>query len=247
MTARETLYIVMPAYNEEANLEMVISYWYPIVKKIGQESRLVIIDDGSKDATYETLKWEQQKYPQLIAVTKKNSGHGSTVLYGYRYAIKNGADWIFQTDSDGQTDPAEFEGFWSLREKYDAVIGTRPNRQDGIGRKVVEKVLLLILHITFGVKIPDSNAPFRLMRRELVEKYIGKMPADFNLPNVMFTTYFAYFHENIKFKEISFKPRQGGHNSINIKKIIKIGWKAAGDFWNLKRHIHEKEYDEARR
>ena len=46
--------------------------------------------------------------------------------------------------------------------------------------------------------IPDANAPFRLMKREVVEKYIGKMPVDFNLPNVMFTTYFSYFNEKLK-------------------------------------------------
>ena len=92
--------------------------------------------------------------------------------------------------------------------------------------------------MTFKVKIPDSNAPFRLMKRELMEKYIGKMPEDFNLPNVMLTTYFAYFKEKIKFEEITFKPRQGGTNSINIRKIIKIGIKAVKDFAALKKNIN---------
>ena len=149
------------------------------------------------------------------------------------------SDYIFQTDSDGQTDPNEFKQFWNLRNEYDAIIGSRSAREDGVSRKFVEKTLLFILKITFGVRIPDSNAPFRLMKRQLIEKYIDKMPTDFNLPNVMFTTYFSYFHEKIKFIEISFKPRQGGVNSINIKKIVKIGWKALGDFKYLKKHIDD--------
>lgn len=66
-----------------------------------------------------------------------------------------------------------------------------------------------------------------------------KMPTDFNLPNVMLTTYFVYFKEKVKFVEISFKPRQGGTNSINMKKIIKIGWRAIYDFRDLKRHIND--------
>jgi glycosyltransferase involved in cell wall biosynthesis len=66
-------------------------------------------------------------------------GHGSAVLYGYRYAIKNNADYVFQTDSDNQTNPAEFEQFWQLRKKYDAVIGNRVHRQDGIQRIMVER------------------------------------------------------------------------------------------------------------
>ena len=66
-----------------------------------------------------------------------------------------------------------------------------------------------------------------------------KMPEDFNLPNVMLTTYFTYFHEKIAFRVITFKPRQGGVNSINFKKIFKIGWKALWDFRNLKKHIND--------
>lgn len=236
-----SLYIVVPAYNESDNIEALIMDWYPVIDSHDAEgmSRLVVVNDGSKDDTYKKLCALAENRPLLTPLDKPNGGHGPTVLYAYRYAIDNNADWIFQTDSDGQTDPAEFEQFWQLRNDYDAIIGSRPDRKDGWSRKLVEKTLLLILRLTFGVSIPDSNAPFRLMKRELVEKHINKMPYDFNLPNVMLTTYFAYFKENIKFIDITFKPRQGGVNSINIKKIIKIGWKAVGDFRQLKKQINE--------
>lgn len=236
----DSLYIVVPAYNESENIEKLIDGWYNVVEKFGGEnSRLVIIDDGSRDNTYEIVRKAAETRPLLTAVTKPNGGHGATVLFGYRYALENGADYVFQTDSDGQTDPAEFEGFWKLRTSYDAVIGSRPDRQDGAARKLVEKVLLGLLRLTFGVSVPDSNAPFRLMKSSLLAKYLPKLPEDFNLPNVMLTTYFAYFKENIKFVNITFKPRQGGTNSINIKKIFKIGRKAVGDFRSLKKHIND--------
>jgi len=236
----DSLYIVIPAYNESDNIENLIKDWYPIAEQHNDsgKTRLVVVNDGSKDDTLELLKQFAEERPLLTPLDKPNGGHGPTVLYAYRYAIDNDADWIFQTDSDGQTNPGEFEQFWKLRKEYDAIIGSRPDRQDGWSRKFVEKTLLLILRVTFGVKLPDSNAPFRLMKRELVEKYIKKMPEDFNLPNVMLTTYFAYFKENIKFVDITFKPRQGGVNSINVKKIIKIGWKAVADFRNLRKTIN---------
>lgn len=237
----ENLYIIIPAYNEAENIEALIDDWYPIVEAHNTDggSRLVVINDGSKDNTYELLQNLAKTRPLLEPLTKPNGGHGPTLIYGYNHAIEHQADYVFQTDSDRQTNPEEFEAFWKLRKKYDAIIGARPNRQDGASRKFVEHVLLLILHFTFGVRIPDSNAPFRLMKRELLEKYLPKMPEDFNLPNVMLTTYFAYFKENIRFREISFKPRQGGVNSINIKKIIRIGWKALKDFRELKKHIND--------
>ena len=202
-------------------------------------SRLVVIDDGSKDNTYTILQDLAKSRKLLQPLTKPNSGHGATCIYGYRYAIDHGAEYIFQTDTDGQTLAGEFEAFWDLRNDYDAVLGRRPDRKDGASRKFVENVLRLILRIIFGVSVPDANAPFRLMRSDLVRKYLAKMPEDFNLPNVMLTTYFAYFHENIAFQNITFMPRQGGTNSINIRKIIRIGLKAVSDFRQLRKTLKE--------
>lgn len=93
----------------------------------------------------------------------------------------------------------------------------------------------MLLRLYFGVRIPDANAPFRLMRSDTVKKYLYRMPYDYNLPNIMMTTYFVYYKERSLFKNISFKPRQGGTNSIDIPKIIRIGWKALGDFKELKK------------
>ena len=63
------------------------------------ESRLVVLDDGSKDRTYSILKDACADHPLLIPVKKENQGHGATVLYGYRYALEQEPDYIFQTDS----------------------------------------------------------------------------------------------------------------------------------------------------
>lgn len=233
------LYIVIPAYNESENITKTIEEWYPIVEGLGGNSRLVIIDDGSKDNTYKIIQDYAKTHPLLIPLTKKNCGHGPTVLFGYRYAIENGADLIFQTDSDGQTNPDEFEAFYKDIDSYDAIIGNRVVRGDGKERKFVENTVCFLLRLIFGIKVEDANAPFRLMRAELVKRYIDKLPKDFNLPNIMFTTYFVYFKEKVVFKEITFKPRQGGTNSINMKKIIRIGWKALGDFVKLRMDINK--------
>lgn len=239
----DILYMIVPAYNESENIEKLIDDWYPVVERHNGDgkSRLVVINDGSKDNTYEILQKCAETRPLLQPLTKKNGGHGPTLIYGYRYAIKNQADYIFQTDSDGQTLPEEFEDFWEKRKVYNAVLGNRHDRQDGASRKFVENTLRFILKLVFGVSVPDANAPFRLMKRELVEKYIRKMPEDFNLPNVMLTTYFAYYKEKILFSRVTFRPRQGGKNSINIKKIVKIGWKALGDFRMLKKQMKKKD------
>ncbi len=231
----EILYIVMPAYNEEANIEKVIKDWYPLLDGKSPDSRFVIADSGSTDKTHSILTKMQSDYPKLEILTDTAKQHGPKLIALYDYAIKRKADYIFQTDSDGQTDPAEFQKFWEYRKKYDGIFGNRTVREDGKIRAFVEHVVCFLLRIYFGVQVPDANAPFRLMRVETVKKYLYKLPKEYNLPNIMLTTYFSYYKERIKFYNISFKNRQGGKNSIDIAKIIKIGWKALKDFHNLKK------------
>ena len=86
----DKLYIVIPAYNEEEMITTVIDQWHQVAVSVGPESRLVVIDDGSKDHTYEIIKNCEKKYPQLIALTKENEGHGATIRYGYKYASSRG-------------------------------------------------------------------------------------------------------------------------------------------------------------
>ena len=166
----DKLYIVIPAYNEEANIEQVIRDWYSVVEKVGGESRLVIIDDGSKDSTFARMEALAKELPMFIPVTKRNQGHGATVLYGYHYALKAGADYVFQTDSDGQTLPKEFWDFWQKRADYAMVIGHRKGRQDGFSRVFVTKTLKLVCRLCFHVTVTDANTPFRLMEANIKGK-----------------------------------------------------------------------------
>ena len=233
----DKLYIIIPAYNEQDNIETIAREWHDVVTKVGVESRLVIIDDGGKDNTYDILRGLQAECLQLIPIRKDNTGHGATVQYGYEYALKQGADYIFQTDSDGQTVSNEFYKFWEMRENYDVIIGNRNNRKDGISRVVVTKILKMILFLIFGLWITDANTPFRLMKSEVLEKYMPKIPENYNLTNVLLSVIFKKYKENVLFVPITFRERQGGVNSINVRKIIVIGKNAVVDFINLKKSI----------
>lgn len=235
----DILYIVMPTYNEEENILKVIEEWYPIVEKYNGEgkSKLVIFNDGSKDKTYQIIKDEMKNKPQLEVVDKPNSGHGATVLYGYQYALDKGAYFIFQTDSDGQTNPKEFHEFWNLRHENDMIIGHRNKREDGISRIFVTKILKLVIKLTFGVNVTDANTPFRLMNRESLKECKKLVPDNFNLSNVILSIIYIKKDYKVKYIPITFKPRQGGVNSINLKKIIKIGKNALKDFISINKKL----------
>ena len=231
----DKLYIVIPAYNEEANIEQVIRDWYSVVEKVGGESRLVIIDDGSKDSTFARMEALAKELPMFIPVTKRNQGHGATVLYGYHYALKAGADYVFQTDSDGQTLPKEFWDFWQKRADYAMVIGHRKCRQDGFSRVFVTKTLKLVCRLCFHVTVTDANTPSRLMEAKTLKENLGLVPKDFNLSNVILSVIYAKKKQPVLYLPITFRPRQGGVNSINLKKIFKIGWQALKDFRTINR------------
>ena len=215
----EKLYIVIPAYNEEANIEKVVRQWHQVACQTGPGARLVVVNDGSRDGTAQKLEALARELPALIPLTKPNGGHGAACLFGYRYALEQGADYIFQTDSDGQTLPEEFAPFWEQRAGYDLVIGRRVHRGDGFSRWVVTKVLKYVTLFFLRAYTADPNTPYRLMKRDFLAPRMD-LPV-LSLP-------------------VSFLPRQGGVNSLNLARIFRIGLKAVGDFRRVDRALRRQ-------
>ena len=188
---KETIYLVMPAYNEAENIKSVVNEWYPILEYGNEDSRLVISDGGSTDNTLDILYEMQKTYPKLVVLPRPGTDHGTKVILLYKYAIEKGADWIFQTDSDGQTKAVEFVDFWNLKDSYDCILGNRIKRGDGFFRYIIEFVLRLYVWFFFGVMVPDANAPFRLMKSKVVAKYINLFSDTFALPNAVLSASFS--------------------------------------------------------
>lgn len=233
------LYLVIPAYNEEANIKNVICEWHKELKNTLQNDafKILVNDSGSTDNTHKILVDLKLKELEIISNTKKE--HGAKLIALYNQAIKDGAEYIFQTDSDGQTNEKEFSAFYELRKNYDVILGYRKTRGDGKFRKFVERVVCILLWLFFGVKLRDANAPFRLMKASVLAKYMQHFAPDFNLPNIMLSAFFAKNNEKIHFIEISFKARNAGKNSINFWRIFKIGCKALVDFAKFKSVIKQ--------
>ncbi len=231
----DKLYIIIPAYNEEETVAAAIAQWHPIAEQAGAGSRLVIIDDGSRDRTLKIASGLKKKYPRLTVLTKENQGHGAAVLYGYKYAIRKGADYVFQTDSDGQTLPSEFPVFWAHRKDGGLLIGCRTYRQDGLSRIFVTKTLRLVLLAAFHVWLKDANSPYRLMSCGQLQDVLRNVPKNFFLSNVLISVLYSKKNLGVSYYPISFLPRQGGKNSISIRKIFKIGLTSLWQFFALQK------------
>lgn len=233
----ETLYVVMPAYNEEANIRSVLEQWYPVVERVGGDSRLAAFDDGSRDETLSIMRAFGEEHPRFQAMTKPNSGHGATLLEAYRYALDAGADWVFQTDTDGQTLPNEFWQLWEARGNCDMAAGWRNSREDGFSRVIVTRTLRLVVRACFGVSVTDANVPFRLMSAASLRENLAFVPDGFNLTNVALSAAYVKRGMRVRWFPITFRPRQGGVNSINLRRIAGIGLRALRDFRSINRAI----------
>ena len=224
----DILYIVMPAYNEAENIEGAVDEWYKVVEKhcAAGRSRFLVINDGSTDNTEKVVKKLCADKPLLRIITKENGGHGSAVMFGYRTALDSGAKYIFQTDSDRQTSPAEFEGFWRQRERFDVIIGNRYMREDGVSRIFVSRTETLLLSTFLHAYVKDANTPYRLMSADALNAAMAYLDKDESIPNMMLSAVFKRMRLKILYRDVKFKARSAGKSSIDLKKISKLGTNA---------------------
>ena len=239
---KEKIYIVMPAYNEAENIKKVVQDWYPVVEEIcrEQEACLMIANDASSDNTFALMEELKKDYPRFVPIDRPHAGHGGTLLFLYHKALEEGADYIFQTDSDGQTDPKEFWPMYRQRKEYDLQIGERTARGDGRSRSMVTRVLRWVVWAVFGVWVRDANTPFRLMNARCLRGILPYIPENFFLSNVAVSAIAVKQKKRICWQPITFKPRQGGVNSINLKRIVKIGFRSLKDLSHINLNLKQK-------
>jgi len=231
------LAVVMPVFNESANIISVLREWFVALEQLTSDFVLLVINDGSTDDTGAVLSQLSHEFGQRLSIIKKtNSGHGRSCREGYELALAQGARWIFQIDSDGQCDPKFLAEFFRTRAQFDCVFGYRQTRDDGIGRAIVSRCCRTLLWLMTGTDLVDANVPYRLMHANVLRKALREVPADFELQNIGIT--FALKQQQLAWKyfPIHFRARRGGENSINYRKIAKMGVNLLRDF---RRITHE--------
>lgn len=162
------LSVVAPVYNEEDVIENVVRQWVEILGKLDINSEIVLTNDGSADKTAEILSRLQEQYKNLKVVThKKNSGYGKAL----QDAIRNSSgDYIVSIDSDGQFDLAEFKMLYDklINEGLDVVTGFRKKKQDSVLKVFADRVLNLIIRISFGVQLKDTNCALKVYKGDIL-------------------------------------------------------------------------------
>lgn len=158
--------LVMPAHNEAENIEPLVAEAVPALSAVTDDFEIVVVDDGSKDATAEVTRRLMQTEPHLRLVQHPvNQGFGAAVLTGFTSATK---DWIFYTDADLQFVLAEIARFVLYTDRADLIAGYRAPRRDSFVRVFYGKGWSLLCTLVFGYTVRDVDCGFKLLRREVI-------------------------------------------------------------------------------
>ena len=218
--------MVIPAYNEEAAIAGVIGEWGAALRSLRIDYRMIVVEDGSSDATGKILAELAAGDPVHIrGIAQRNAGHGAACRLGYGQAVLSDAAWVLQIDSDGQCEARNFAGFWDLRGAHDCVFGRRVSRGDGLGRRLVSAVCSAVAAALAGAMAGDANVPYRLMRRAALERALPAVAPAFELQNVALTVALRRIPGlRWAWVPIAFPRRAGGANRLKWAGIARLAW-----------------------
>src|SRR3972149_6773195 len=121
MIKRKTL-VIIPTYNELENLPKLI----PAVLSKDESIDVLVVDDNSPDGTAGFVEREAEKDQRIKLIKRENkSGLGTAYITGFKYALENSYDYIFEMDADFSHDPKEIPNFLQEIQKCDLVLGSR--------------------------------------------------------------------------------------------------------------------------
>lgn len=211
--AKEKILIIIPAYNEEANIRKVILS----LKKQDDDYTCLVINDGSKDNTQQEA--ESTGLATVIQLPS-NLGIGGAVQTGFKYALYHNYDYAIQFDGDGQHLPSEIPKILEplYKQECDSCIGSRfvvktNGFQSTCMRRVGIRFFEFLNNLLIKQKITDSTSGFRAYNKQAIAFLAAHYPTDYPEPE----TIILLGKNNFTIKEVSveMRERQGGHSSIS--------------------------------
>ena len=212
-----TLSVVIPLYNEEESLSMLVAQLLGSLRPLGEPFELVLVDDGSSDRTAELLQELSRTTPELVAVLLRRN-YGQTAAMAAGFDASRG-DEIVTLDGDLQNDPADIPMIVEkLRQGYDLVSGWRHQRQDAaVSRLLPSKLANKLIARVTGVRLHDYGCSLKAYRRELV--------TDMNLYGELhrFLPALAYIEgARISEVKVNHKARQFGESKYGIDRTFRV-------------------------
>lgn len=160
------LSLVLPAHNEEANIEAVVNRGLEVLPQVVSAFEIVVVNDGSRDATGDIVDRLAASDSRVKAVHHPvNRGYGSALTSGF--AASTG-DLIMFMDADRQFDIADITALLPYVDSYDIVAGYRIERRDPLYRKLYGKLFGMVAWMLFGVQMRDVDCAFKIYQGDLL-------------------------------------------------------------------------------
>jgi glycosyltransferase involved in cell wall biosynthesis len=168
-TSQNGLTIFFPAYNDAGTIPSMVLGAVIAARRITNNFEVLVINDGSQDATAAVLNELSRMCPELRVIEHpQNRGYGAALRTGFASATK---EFVFYTDGDAQYDPQELAVLWSrMAPDVDFVNGYKISRSDPLHRIIIGRLYHHTVKMLFSLKVRDVDCDFRLMRRSIFER-----------------------------------------------------------------------------
>ncbi|MFH2044237.1 MAG: glycosyltransferase [Pseudomonadota bacterium] len=227
MNTQNMISLVIPVYNEEENLRLLIERIHPVMQQMNRPYEIILIDDGSKDNSLSILKnlavWPEIKVVALV----RNYGQHAAIFAGF--SITKG-DIIITLDADLQNPPEEIPRLVTEMEEggYDVVGTIRKKRQDSIFRLTASKLINMVARKITKVSMTDWGCMLRAYRRPVVERMIACHEHSTFIPALA-----VYFGKHITEIEVAHEERAGGTSNYPLRKLINLQFDLVSSFSDL--------------
>jgi len=209
--------VVIPVYNEEENVEPLIQEINKAMRPLEKPYEIVVVDDGSRDETFDRLARLHQRERRLRVVRlKRNFGQTAAIAAGLRYAT---GDVIVLMDGDAQNDPKDILPLLTELEKgNDLVCGWRFNRQDPfLSRRLPSMIANRLISWATQVKLHDYGCTLKAMRGDVAKslRLYGEMHR--------FIPAIAYERgARVAEIKVNHRPRLHGSSKYGIARILRV-------------------------
>jgi len=224
--------VVVPVYNEEGNLPVLIPKLLGVLKGLGPSYEMIFVDDGSSDGSRKILKEMAYQYPFLrILRLRENRGLSTALVAGMREAR---GEKIVTLDSDLQNDPADIPRLLESLNHYDMATGWRQKREDTWLKKVSSKIGNAVRNRMSGEDIHDSACTLRAFKKECLQE----IPV-FNGMHRFLSTLVKMKGYRIIEVPVSHHPRKFGKSKYNIRnRMVRSFIDLLAVKWMKRRTIH---------
>jgi dolichol-phosphate mannosyltransferase len=230
--------MVMVAYTEQNNKEMVIrEYYSKIYLKLPKGSEFIIYLDAPPDNTPKIVKSLAKKINIKVIEGKKNLGYAGAMTAALK-ATKNNI--IFYSDSSGKHRAEDFWKMIKFESQYDIINGLRVSKGNPIIRQIVTFVQRLIVSVLFVMPLYDFNTGYKIIHRNIINNVLKKckyMKQSFS-SELLIRAYKKGY--TIKDVPVAFKKRQGKNTGTNYGQLPGIILKSLKGFLLLRLELWRK-------